>query len=110
MDIIIAPPLFLEKNFNFQGDIIIAPQGWCNNCGLYDSNPILIEDFVKYDFFDYIKDKKHIYIRNISNFHLDKEILYLIPNENNKVLFAINKIGTEINSIFCENKKIIKDK
>ena len=79
-------------------------------------NPILIKDFIKNDFFAYIIDKKHIYIRNISNYHLvsnieiDREIVYLIPNENNKVLFAINKDGTEINSIFCENKKIIKEK
>ena len=46
----------------------------------------------------------------MSNIEIDREILYLIPNENNKVLFAINKDGTEINSIFCENKKIIKEK
>ena len=54
---------------------------------------------------------KEISIRNVSDFTLitnieiDREIYYLFPNENNKVLYATNKSGSEINALFCDNKK-----
>ena len=74
-------------------------------------NPIIIKDFIKNDFFAYIINEKEILIRNVSDFTLvssieiDREIYYLVPNENNKALFAFNKDGTEINAITCESKK-----
>ena len=74
-------------------------------------NPILIKDFIKNDFLAYITNGKEISIRNVSDFTLitnieiDREIYYLFPNENNKVLYATNKSGSEINALFCDNKK-----
>ena len=53
---------------------------------------------------------KKICIRNVSDFSLissieiDREIFYLFTNENNKVLYATNINGTEINAVFCDNK------
>ncbi len=77
-------------------------------------NPIIIKDFMKNDFFAYITNFKEIIIRNVSDFSLisniklDKEIFYLYPCENNKILYAINKSGTEFNVVSCDNKKEIK--
>ena len=74
-------------------------------------NPIIIKDFIRNDFFVYIINEKEILIRNVSDFTLvssieiDREIYYLVPNENNKALFAFNRDGTEINAITCESKK-----
>ena len=73
-------------------------------------NPILIKNFIKNDYLAYIMNGKTIYIRNVSDFSLisnieiDREIFYLFTNENNKVLYATNIYGTEINAIFCDNK------
>ena len=69
-------------------------------------NPIVIKDFIKNDFLAYITNGKEIYIRNVSDFTLissieiDREIFYLFPNENNKILYATDQSGTEINAIF----------
>ena len=74
-------------------------------------NPIVIKDFMKSDYLAFITNGKEISIRNISDFTLisnieiDREIHYLFTNENNKVLYATNISGTEINAVFCENKK-----
>ena len=74
-------------------------------------NPIVIKDFMKNDYLAFITNGKEISIRNISDFTLisnieiDREIHYLFTNENNKVLYATNISGTEINAVFCENKK-----
>ena len=79
-------------------------------------NPILIKDFIKNDYLVYITNGKEISIRDISDFNLisnieiEREICYLFPNDNNKILYAINKNGVEMNAIFCENKKITKEK
>ena len=73
-------------------------------------NPILIKNFIKNDYLAYIMKGKKICIRNVSDFSLissieiDREIFYLFTNENNKVLYATNINGTEINAVFCDNK------
>ena len=74
-------------------------------------NPILIKDFIKNDYLVYITNGKEISIRDISDFNLisnieiEREICYLFTNDNNKIVYAVNKNGIEINAVFCENKK-----
>ena len=74
-------------------------------------NPILVKDFIKNDYLVYITNGKEISIRDISDFNLisnieiEREICYLFTNDNNKIAYAVNKNGIEINAVFCENKK-----
>ena len=79
-------------------------------------NPIILKDFIGNDYLAYITNEKDISIRDVSDFNvisnieIEREICYLFSNENNKILYAINKNGTEINAVFCENKKVAKEK
>ena len=74
-------------------------------------NPIMIKDFYKNDYLAYIINNKVIFIRNIPEFSIktkfenDNEIYYLCPGIDMKILYAINKNGTQIDVITCDTKK-----
>ena len=76
-------------------------------------NPIMIKDFYKNDYLAYIINNKVIFIRNIPDFAIktkfenDNEIYYLCPGTDMKILYAINKNGTQIDIITCDTKKVL---
>ena len=74
-------------------------------------NPIVIKDFIGNDYLAYILNNKEIVIRNICDFSIqmrfdnDSEIYYLCPNLDMKMLYALNKSGTQIDLFMCDTKK-----
>ena len=74
-------------------------------------NPIVIKDFIGNDYLAYILNNKEIYIRKICDFSMqmradnDSEIYYLLPSPDMKMLYALNKSGTQIDVFMCDTKK-----
>ena len=74
-------------------------------------NPIVIKDFIGNDYLAYILNNKEIVIRNICDFSIqmrydnDSEIYYLCPSLDMKMLYALNKSGTQIDVLMCDTKK-----
>jgi WD40 repeat protein len=78
-------------------------------------NPIVIKDFIGNDYLAYILNNKEIVIRNICDFSIqmrsdtDSEIYYLHPSLDMKMLYALNKSGTQIDLFMCDTKKTLEE-
>ena len=78
-------------------------------------SPIVINDFNGNNYLAYILNYKEILIKTIPDFSLQKkfendtEIYYLCPGTDMKLLYAINKGGTQIDVIISDTKKTLED-
>ena len=74
-------------------------------------NPIVIKDFIGNDYLAYILNNKEIYIRKICDFSMqmradnDSDIYYILTSPDMKMLYALNKSGTQIDVFMCDTKK-----
>ena len=79
------------------------------------NNPIVIKDFIRNDYLAYVINNKEIIIRNIPDFSIqtriedDTEIYYLCPSIDMKILYALNKSGTQIDAFMIDTKKTIEE-
>ena len=93
-----------------------------NGCELFHQkekleiiNPIIMKDFNGNDYLAYIINYKEIIIKNSDlsdcrRFENDTEIFYLCPGNDMKLLYVINKLGTQVDIILCDMRKGIEEK
>ena len=78
-------------------------------------SPIVIKDFNGNNYLAYILNCKEILIKTIPDFSIQKkfendtEIYYLCPGTDMKLLYAINKVGTQIDVIISDTKKNLEE-
>ena len=75
------------------------------------TNPIIFKDFYKNDYLAYVINEKDVSIRNIpglsvtSSFVNEKDIFYICPSEDLKLLYLVNKNGTQVDVVKCDLNK-----
>ena len=79
------------------------------------TNPIIFKDFYKNDYLAYIINEKDVNIRNLPGLSVqatyvnEREIFHICPSEDLKLLYLVDKAGTQIDVVKCDSNKKNED-